>query len=547
MSNHSNEQQGVNVLDSVTQDLFRYSADASLTVEQIKEHVDEFVQDPDIHLFFGNQPVWSSQEYMDKLTTIPDLMDLVKTPYLLAVTLRVLPKVVGPRQDLVGIRIVRVDLYDKFVEQWFALSLERLESSVLSSVEREALTDLIKDGFVTQGINFLKRLADSIFTRQSGDPVLRYIHTRDKDTWKAEAGPTDVQSLDPDCPLLRQNLLSEVSVLRFLSERVQKDSGFEVQLREVIERSKSDPFFATATANAITILIRAGLRFIGADLRGIRFPGANFSGEQFDYTQFQGIDLAGVNLARSWLRQMDANFSPISHFAFSSTSHQLAISNLSGVVSVYDTQTRTLLKTITLEDVEVSILTYSPTDQQLAVGAASRDSIHLWDLKSDESVVQLGLNDAVSEGVKCIAFSLCGNWIASGYAGDKTVRLWHRRRLQSGNTVGKDEVGSWRSVPMPSGFFDTVTSISWNLVKPLEIVTCSQDHSVRVWRILDHGDGKDFTVRMLWGTNLGQLHVSGLVSGNVAGLGPVYEKLLVQGGGVNESWSVKEEALVSEE
>ncbi|KAF9543721.1 hypothetical protein EC957_000500 [Mortierella hygrophila] len=350
MSDHPNEQQGVNVLDSVTHDLRQDSADAFLTVEQIKGYVDEFVQDPDIHSFFGNQPVWSSQEYMDKLTTIPDLMDLVKTPNLLAVTLRALPKVVNPRQDLVDIRIVRVDLYDKFVEQWFALSLRRLESSVLSSVEREALTDLIKDGFVTQGINFLKRLADSIFTKQSGDPVLRYTHIRDKDTWKAEffgsdpkirllreaspltstvdtfrfshlsileyffscvifspakrdphdkAGPTDVQSFDPDCPLLTRNLLSEPSVLRFLSDRVQKGSEFEVQLREVIEKSKSDPSFATATANAITILIRAGVRFNRADLRGIRVPGADLSGRKFDSAQLREADLAGVNLARS--------------------------------------------------------------------------------------------------------------------------------------------------------------------------------------------------------------------------------------------------------
>ncbi|KAF9543720.1 Telomerase protein component 1 [Mortierella hygrophila] len=247
------------------------------------------------------------------------------------------------------------------------------------------------------------------------------------------------------------------------------------------------------------------------------------------------------------LVKTDAGSRPISHFAFASTGHQLAISDLSGAVRVYDTQTRTLLKTITLEGVEASILTYSPTDQQLAVGTASRDSIHLWDLKSDESIVQLGLNDAVSDGVKCIAFSPCGNWIASGYAGDKTVRLWHRRHLQSGNAAGRGEVGSWRSVPMQNRLFDTVTSIAWNPVNSLEIVTCSQDRSVRVWRILDHGDGKDFTVRMLWGTNLGQLHVSGSVFGNVVGLEPVYERLLVQGGGVNESWSMKEEVPVSEE
>lgn len=84
-------------------------------------------------------------------------------------------------------------------------------------------------------------------------------------------------------------------------------------------------------------------------------------------------------------------------------------------------------------------------------------------------------------------------------------------------------------------------------VKSLEFVTGSQDRSVRVWKILDHGDGKDFTVRMLWGTNLGRLHVSGLVFEDLSDLSPVNMKLLEQGGGVSESWTVKEGAPATEE
>lgn len=945
---------------------------------------------------------------------IPELMSLVKRPYLLAVTLGALHKVVGSRQDLVNIRVVRADLYDKFFEQWFALSLKRLESRILSSAEREALSDLTKDGFVAQGIDYLKRLADSVFTKQCGKAVIRYTPTLDKDTWKAEffdsdpkirllreaspltstadtlrfshcsileyfysyavyspakhdlqdeASPKDVRPLDPECTLFTRSLLVEPSVVSFLSERVQESPSFKDQLLEVIEQSKTDASFATATSNAITILVRAGVRFNGADLRGIHIPGADISGGQFDSAQFQGADLTDVNLARSWLREadfsrvrmdgvrfgelpylieedairscryspngmlfavcydrfwitlyytstwekvrtlgghrgkvndlvfssdslrlvsagddgtvrvwdcesgevllvleghigkvnsvavspcgkclasasndktvrvwnletgvmlfileghgeavgyveftadgqqlvsgsedgsiwfwdvqtgeqgalwasghgrvkclavspdglriatghrggvlqirdiisgspilvlqahnddilgiafapnaqwvatsstdatvkvwdttngalvsilsghsldvnvvsfspdgmqvasgsrdstvrlwdwtsicsfvgqqghsgrvvavayspngetvvsasgdgsvrrwnslcgikdgrvlelpsgnvkvmalsqdgtqaattngepticlsdlqigvpgsileghsdevvalayspcgrwiassgrdnsirlwdlhsveqghvlvkMDASSRPISHVAFSTTSHQLAISDMNGAVRVYDTHTRTLLKTITLEGVEASTLIYSPTNQQLAIGVANRNSIQLWDMETNESVAQLGLDDAVSEGVECMAFSPCGNWIASAYAGDKTVRLWHyRRRLQSGNTANKEDVGSWRSVPMTNAFFDTVTSIAWNPIRPLEFVTDSRDRSVRVWRIMDQGDGKEFTVCMLWGTNLGRLHVSGVMVGDAFGLSTV--------------------------
>lgn len=354
MSDHLSEQQGVYVPDSVTHDL-QYSADVSLSAEQIKEHVDEFLHDPNIHLLFGDQPVWSLQEYMDKLETIPSLMDMVKKPYLLAITLRALPKAVGPRQDLVDTRIVRASLYDKIVEQWFTLSLERLESSILSSGEREALTELVKDGFVAQGIDYLKRLADAIFTRQNGNPVIQCTHIYDKDTWKAEffdsdpkirllreaspltstvdtirfshrsileyffsciifspskhdpqdeGGFTDVQPLDPESPLFTRSFICEPSVIQFLSERVQENPSFKDQLLEVMERSKSDPSFSTAAANAIAILVKAGVRFGGADLRGIRVPRADVS--DFDSAQFQEADLAGINLSRRWLLEADS-------------------------------------------------------------------------------------------------------------------------------------------------------------------------------------------------------------------------------------------------
>ncbi|KAF9131778.1 U3 snoRNP protein, partial [Linnemannia schmuckeri] len=217
------------------------------------------------------------------------------------------------------------------------------------------------------------------------------------------------------------------------------------------------------------------------------------------------------------LAKLSTNSRPVSHLAFSSTGNQLATSDLSCAVCLYDTQTRSLLKSISLEDMEVSTLAYSPNDQQLAIGAVNRTSIHLWDFRSDGPVVKLGLDDDATGAMKYISFSPCGDWVVSGYTSDKTVRLWHRRRFQSGISADVHDVGTWRSVLMTNGFFDTVIGIAWNPFKPFEFVTGSQDRSVRVWRLLDHGGGEDFT------------------------------SLSVQGDGVNETLAVRKATSVPEE
>ena len=105
--------------------------------------------------------------------------------------------------------------------------------------------------------------------------------------------------------MFKRSFLTDSSVIQFLCERVKQHPNFEKQLLAVIEHSKTDATAAIAAANAITTLVRAGVRFNSADLRGIRIPGADLSEGQFDYAQFQGADLTGVNFARSWLRQVD--------------------------------------------------------------------------------------------------------------------------------------------------------------------------------------------------------------------------------------------------
>jgi hypothetical protein len=106
-------------------------------------------------------------------------------------------------------------------------------------------------------------------------------------------------------PLIMRGLVKEVSVVNFLSERVQQELAFKQQLLSYIEHSKKDKKWCIAASNSITILIKAGVQFIGADLQGIRIPGADISFGVFDSAQLRGADLRDANLRNVWFHLVD--------------------------------------------------------------------------------------------------------------------------------------------------------------------------------------------------------------------------------------------------
>ncbi|KAG0307965.1 hypothetical protein BGZ97_000221, partial [Linnemannia gamsii] len=348
-------------------DDFQEAVVAAFSKSQIQQYVDEYVKNlPNIDPI-QNKPSWTAEEYMDKLTKIPNLMDLVSNPFLLTLALDALPSIFASKKDLSAIRITRVQLYDSFVKRWLEVNRMRLEASPLSSEERSELDMLIEDNFLYHGIHYQKDLATAIFIDHAGNPVVNYTHLRDKNTWKAaffspngqvkllresstvkrsgaffrflhrtlleyfysrtiydpldydtHADESDEQEpiCEPMACLARMNIVKEPSILQFLAERVPQDPSFQQQLLDAIEQSKTDAKVAQAAANAISILVKAGVSFNGADLRGVKIPGADLSDGQFDSTQFQGGDLMGVNLSKSWLRQADLSHAQLEGVQF---------------------------------------------------------------------------------------------------------------------------------------------------------------------------------------------------------------------------------------
>ncbi|KAF9899234.1 hypothetical protein EC991_009275, partial [Linnemannia zychae] len=434
-------------------DLFQEAAITPFSKEQIQDYVEQYVP--------LEPRTWTTQDYMERLTNIPNLMDLVKNPFLLSLSLEALPKVTEGQLDLATIKITHVQLYDIFVDYWLDVNKRRLQRNTLSKDDRAALDDLLDAGFVSRGIKFSTRLASAIFEKQKGNPVVQYVQMEDRKSWKAEFFGRDPEirllresipltrtgnlfrflhrsmleyflsravfdprshgvsddhstqtdshleaalSLDRHGPLYERNLVAEPSVIQFLCERVRQHPSFEKQLLVVIEQSRTDPTAAKAAANAITILVRAGVRFNGANLRGIRIPGADISGGEFDCAQLQGADLTKVNIAGSWLRKVDLDGAQMDDIrfgelpnlriggaftacAYSPDGLMLAIGRANGTLSVYDTTTW-IERYQYSEDTraQITYVAFSPNNQKLVI-ATNGGTLRLWDTPSSGSAL----------------------------------------------------------------------------------------------------------------------------------------------------------------
>ncbi|KAF9117399.1 hypothetical protein BGX30_005527, partial [Mortierella sp. GBA39] len=482
----------------VVTDLYQEAAVAAFSTAQIQQYVDEYVKELPALDPIQQKPSWTVEEYMDKLVNIPNLIDLVSNPFLLTLALDALPSVVASKTDLSAISITRVQLYDSFVKRWIEANRMRLEASPLSSEERSELDMLIEDNFLYHGIHYQKDLATAIFIDHAGNPVVKYTHLRDKNTWKAvffnpsgqakllresstvkrsgaffrflhrslleyfysrtiydpldydEEADDGHDEREPDLDLMtclsRMNVVTEPSIVQFLAERVPQNPSFRQQLLDAVEESKANAATEAvkiAATNAITILVKAGVAFHDADLRGVKIPGADISGGQFDYAQFQGADLGSVNLSRSWLRKADMSGAQmkgvqlgelpylemegrIHACAYSSDGTMLAVAvgnmgegNEGVGIGIYNTSSWTRIHLLTSSYNIVLAVVFSLDGKRIVSGGWDY-LVRLWNSASGQEILVM---EGHQSNVNSVAFSPCGKHIVSA-SDDKTVRVW---------------------------------------------------------------------------------------------------------------------------
>ncbi len=282
----------------------------------------------------------------------------------------------------------------------------------------------------------------------------------------------------PDSLLTRRNLIKEPAIIQFLAERVKTEPNFKQQLHAFIERSKTDSTVRKAAANAITILVRAGVPFNGADLKGIQIPGADLSDGVFDSADLQGADLRKVNLRKSWLRQANlsgakmegARFgewpylqeeSDVNACAYSRDGKACAVGLRNGTISVYDTSSWEKICTLQGHTASVNSVVYSPSGDQIASGSDD-NTIRLWDAHSGEAghILQGHIR-----GVSSVVYSPNGQQIVSG-SWDNTVRLWDAHSGEAG--------------PILQGHTNSVLSVVYS-PSGQQIASGSLDKTVRLW------------------------------------------------------------------
>ncbi|KAK3805370.1 MAG: hypothetical protein J3Q66DRAFT_423168 [Benniella sp.] len=176
---------------------FQEAVFVPFSASQVDDYVDQYVS--------LRQPLWSAKEYKQALNSIPSLKELGRNPFLMTLSLEVLPRMMDPGEQPSVSRVTRVVLYDQFIEQWLERGKRRLGEKELSATARAAFDSLSDEGFTINGIDFLKKLSVAIYKEQDGQPVVEYSRFQDEGSWKTAFFSRDDETylLREACPLTK--------------------------------------------------------------------------------------------------------------------------------------------------------------------------------------------------------------------------------------------------------------------------------------------------------------------------------------------------------
>ncbi len=259
------------------------------------------------------------------------------------------------------------------------------------------------------------------------------------------------------------------AIFEFLKGKIEPELELKQELLSWVERSKSEEVQAIA-ANALTLLVKAGVDLSEQNFNGIRVFEADLSYGKFDQTQFEGADLNNVNFHGAWLQGANlqkanlkgVNFGELPSLEVEGWANQCCYSpdgqwlavGMGDVPGDYNYNQIKLYRTETLEPIftlrgypdQVLSLSFSPDGKILASSSLNQTVIKLWEIERGRARVLCTLGEGSQGwGVNSVHFSPNGKVLAAGNA-DGTIELWrvedgerlnifkgHHRRIQSIN------------------------------------------------------------------------------------------------------------------
>ncbi len=314
----------------------------------------------------------------------------------------------------------------------------------------------------------------------------------DASIYSFEDQPTLPSRMLPDVSLAPKHWVSDLGVVQWLTDRVKQEPTFKEQLLAIIKRSKIVAGVRQAAANAITILVRAGVQFNGADFKGIQIPGADLSYGVLDSAQFQSIpggqqtDLRKVCLKGAWLRSADFSAAKMQGVQFGelpslrlesrvnaccySPDGRYLVATIGGLsepgkLALYEVETLAHVHTFEGHTSLVTSVAFS-SDGQTLVSGSWDNTVQLWSVSENKPVHTF---KGHTNSVTSVAFSSDGQTLASG-SDDNTVRLWSVAEQKPWHTF--------------KGHTNSVTSVAFSS-DGQTLASGGRDATLRLWSVAE--------------------------------------------------------------
>ncbi len=425
------------------------------------------------YLSLMSQQLESVPSYVE-IADISGLKELITTPFLLSMVVKILPQILARYgKDVEQYeRLTQTALYDLFLENWFlrqegklgvtsvdsdtkmmfwrysqslALDMARHNVTWIRSdderfsvyFEQDTETEQIRSAcpliIEKDGIGFWHLSLNTYFTSKA---ISEEESKELSETTDYTSSNTTQITQEPLTGMIHERLFThDISWLQKSAERLEANPRLKEQYYRHIEHSKTDARYATAAANAISILNYARESFSNIDFRGIRIPFANLSGAMLDHTNLSNADLTGVDLSNAWLRRTnfknarmkDVIFGEeafiqdeddVHCIAYNANGEFLASGKQNGVVTIWSTANNNLYRKLQGHTDSVGTLAFSPTDNFLLATGSHDNSIRLWNINQNNA---LKILRGHGSWVEAVAFSYDGKVLASC---DHTIYLW---------------------------------------------------------------------------------------------------------------------------